>query len=71
MTSCQQFIISWLFFQYMPNLEPPRSLIWDTWSIILNFPIIKTFHLIKGEDRTTISLKHPRIIALKEGNIFV
>ena len=52
MTSCRQIVESFLFFQFMVNLEQSRSRISDGWSIILTFCSIVTPNLTKNEKRT-------------------
>ena len=51
-TSCRKNVASLSFFQFIANLEQPRSQIPDVWSPKPTFSLKGTFHLIKTENRT-------------------
>ena len=57
MTSCQEIVMSLLFFQFTANLEQFRSRIADALSVKLVFSLIVTFYLTETENRTKKSLK--------------
>ena len=52
MMSCQQIMNLLLFFQFIADLEQPRSWIPDAWSVILTFSLRRTFCLTKTENIT-------------------
>ena len=70
MTSCQQFVTSLSFFQFMANLQPSGSRIRDAWSIKFTALLIVTFNLIKPENRTKKSQHSSHTIGLSKGTIF-
>ena len=57
MTSCQQYLMSLSFSQFMADLEQLESRIPDEWSVVLTFSLIAIFHLTKTENRTKKSLR--------------
>ena len=72
MKSCQQILTSFLFFQFMANLEQSGSRIRDTWSVKLKFSLIVAFYLTRTESRTKKSLEQSfHAIALSKGTNFV
>ena len=52
MTLCQQIVTSWLFFQFMTNLEQSGSRISDVSSVKLIFLVIVNFYFAKIANRT-------------------
>ena len=52
MMSCQQIVISLIFFQFMANLEQFGSQITEAWSLKLIFSLTLTLYLKKSQNRT-------------------
>ena len=59
MTSCEQNVMSLLFFRFMPNLAQFKSWIPDAEFVKLTFSLRLTFYLTKTENRTEKSLGQP------------
>ena len=59
MASCQQNVMSLLFFRFMPNLAPFESWIPDAEFVKLTFSLRLTFYLTKTENRSEKSLGQP------------
>ena len=63
---------SFLFFQFMADLEQSGSRIRDTWSVKLKFSLIVAFYLMRTESRTKKSLGQSfHAVALSKGTNFV
>ena len=56
MTSCQQIVMSLLFFRLTANLEQRGSPILDAWSVKRTISLTVTFYLAKNENMTKKSL---------------